>query len=103
MTRAFGVGAVVIAKRDSGVCRAGERGVCYEVYDRGDGTVGHGVLFERGGYDGFSPEDVELFLELTGIVVAQLEDYQFEHVGGLLRDYRRGVFRAAFERPAAIA
>ena len=45
------VGSLVIAKRDTRVCRVGEPGVCYEVYQL-DGRPGWSFLFEQGGHDG---------------------------------------------------
>src|SRR5262245_30870199 len=59
------VGSLVFAKRGSGVCAPGERGVCYEVYQLG-GRPGYSILFQGGRYDGFSPDEVETFLEVTG-------------------------------------
>lgn len=102
MTSEFGVGTVVIATRDTGICRQGERGVCYEVYARGDGTNGHSILFERGGYDGFSPDEVALCLTVTDQVIPELQEYEFRNVGQLSSDHRRGVFKAAFKQPGAI-
>jgi hypothetical protein len=73
------VGTLVTAKRDSGVCRAGERGVCYETYTLG-GRPGYSFIFERGGYDGFSPEDVDAFLHVTDRVCPEVANYQFTNV-----------------------
>ena len=70
MTRAtpgIQVGSIALATRASGVCDAGERGVCYEVYALG-GRPGYSFIFDQGRYDGFSPEDVALFLTITGEV-----------------------------------
>jgi hypothetical protein len=89
------VGTLVIARRASGVCAAGERGVCYEVYQL-DGRPGYGILFQHGGYDGFSPDDVALFLDITGRVCPAVADYRFTNVTRLHRDYREGRFVAAF-------
>ncbi len=89
------VGGLVIAKRASGVCAAGERGVCYERYQLG-GRPGYSIVFQRGGYDGFSPDDVELFLEVTGRVCPEVADYSFTNVTQLDRDFRAGRFAAAF-------
>jgi len=65
--RAIQCGTVAIATRQSGVCDPGERGVCVEVYELG-GRPGYSFLFEQGRYDGFSPEDVGMFLEVTPTV-----------------------------------
>jgi hypothetical protein len=89
------VGSLAIATRASGVCDMGERGVCYERYTLGR-RPGYSFLFERGRYDGFSPEDVVLFLTITGEVCAAVADYQFTNVMQLARDVTRGRFAAAF-------
>ena len=62
------VGTLAVAKRGSGVCKEGEVGVCYEVYTLGD-RPSYSFIFERGRFDGFSPRDVELFLEPLEVVV----------------------------------
>jgi hypothetical protein len=89
------VGSQVIAKRASGVNAAGERGVCYEVYQL-DGRPGYSIIFERGGYDGFSPQDVEIFLHVTGQHCPAVADYHFNNVTRLKRDFDEGRFAAAF-------
>src|SRR5262249_23116362 len=71
---AIQVGSLAIATRTSGVCDVGERSVCDEVYARG-GRPGYSFLFEQGRYDGFSPEDVALFLTITGEVCAAVAAY----------------------------
>ena len=75
----------IIAKHQSGVCDAGERGVCYESF-----------IFEQGRYDGFSPEDVGVFPTVTGAVCRTVTDYQFTSVTRLPRDFEQGRFAAAF-------
>ena len=94
-TPAIQVGSLALATRASGVCDVGERGVCYEVYELG-GRPGYSFLFEQGRYDGFSPEDVALFLTITGEVCAVVSDYQFTNVTRLQRDWAQGRFAAAF-------
>lgn len=89
------VGSLVIAKRASGVNAASERGVCYEVYQLG-GRPGYSILFERGGYDGFSPQDVEMFLHATGQHCPAVADYRFANVTRLARDFAEGRFAEAF-------
>jgi Family of unknown function (DUF6166) len=89
------LGSLVTAKRASGVCAAGERGVCYELYKL-NGRPGYGILFEAGGYDGFSPDDVEMFLDVTGQVCPDVAGYRFSNVMQLDRDFRAGRFAAAF-------
>ena len=94
-TPAIQVGSLAIATRASGVCDVGERGVCYEVYALG-GRPGYSFLFEQGRYDGFSPEDVALFLPITGEVCAAVAAYQFTNVTRLQRDWAQGRFATAF-------
>lgn len=97
---AIQLGSLVIAKRDTGVCAAGERGVCYELY-RLDGRAGQSFIFERGGYDGFSPDEVKLMLTVTGEICPQVSDYHFINVMRLQKDFYEGRFADAFE-PAAV-
>ena len=89
------VGSLVIAKRASGVCDIGEHGACYEVYELA-GRPGWSFIFESGRYDGFSPEDVDTFLEVTGEVCQEVADYSFTNVGQLCRDFQRGRFDPVF-------
>lgn len=93
------VGTLVTAKRWGGVCSEGERGVCYEVYTLGN-RLGYGILFEQGKYDGFSPSEVELVLEVHPVTAASIEGYQFENVGKLSQDYLAGQFKEAFQKAA---
>jgi len=94
-TPAIQVGSLAIATRTSGVCDVGERGVCYEVYELG-GRPGFSFIFERGRSDGFSPEDVALFLTITGEVCDAVADYTFTNVTRLSRDFAQGRFAPAF-------
>ena len=89
------VGSLAVAKRASGVCDAGEVGVCYEVYQLA-GRTGYSFIFESGRYDGFSPGDIQMFLDLTGRVCEAVADYRFRNVTQLMRDFRAGRFAAAF-------
>ena len=89
------VGSLVIAKRASGVCDPGERGVCYEVYELA-GRPGWNFIFASGRYDGFSPEDVATFLKVTGVVCQEVATYQFRNVGQLYRDFQCGRFDPGF-------
>jgi hypothetical protein len=89
------VGTQVVAKNATRVCAAGERGVCYELYQLG-GRPGYGILFQGGGYDGFSPDDVALFLDVTGRVCPEVAGYRFTNVARLQRDFQEGRFAAAF-------
>jgi hypothetical protein len=89
------VGSLAIATRASGVCDVGERGVCDEVDTRG-GRPGFSFLFAQGRYDGFSPEDVAMFLRITGEVCAAVADDQCINVVRLTRDWAQGRCAAAF-------
>lgn len=93
---AIQLGSLVVAKRDIGICAAGERGVCYELYSL-DGRAGYSFIFERGGYDGFSPDEVELMLEVSGDRCPQVMDYHFTNVLCLQKDFYDGRFADAFE------
>ena len=94
-TPAIQVGSLALATRASGVSNVGERGVCYEVYTLG-GRPGYSFIFEKGRYDGFSPEDVALFLTITGEVCTAVAAYQFINVSRLSRDFAQGRFAPAF-------
>jgi hypothetical protein len=98
------VGSIAIAKRASGEWSVDEPGVCYEVYELED-RAGYSFIFEKGGYDGFSPEDVETYLHVTGEQSAALADCQFKNEGRLSADHAAGVFQRAFDRalPRAVA
>ena len=89
------VGSLVIARRTTGVCDAGERGVCYEEYTL-ENRPGWSFIFESGRHDGFSPEEVALILEDTGDICREVADYEFTSVMRLMSDFRRGRFAAAF-------
>ena len=52
--------------------------------------------FESGRYDGFSPEDVATFLEVTGVVCQEVADYQFQNVWQLCQDFQHGRFDPVF-------
>jgi hypothetical protein len=94
-TPAIQVGSLAIATRASGVCDVGERGVCDEVYARG-GRPGYSFLFEQGRSDGFSTEDVALFLTIIGEVCTAVADYPFINMTRLSRDVAQGRFAPAF-------
>ena len=89
------IGSLVVVKRNTAICDEGEVGVCYELYELED-RPGYGFIFERGGYDGFSPEEIDTFLDVTGVVLPSIALYEFENVGRLKRDFRRGRFKEAF-------
>jgi len=98
------VGSIAVAKRAIGEWSLDEPGVCYEVYELEDGA-GYSFIFEKGGCDGFSPEDVETFLHVTGEQSAFRADYQFKNEGRLSADDAGGMFQPAFDiaSPRAVA
>jgi hypothetical protein len=91
------VGSIAVAKRATGVCDVDEIGVCYEIY-RIDWRPGYSFIFEQGRYDGFSPDEVEMMLDVTGDVCQVVADYEFTDVLQLCEDYCRGRFAPAFTR-----
>lgn len=72
----------------------GTVGVCYEVYTLGN-RLGYGVIFPTGDYDGFSPDDVERFLDIVGFSPG-IASYTFTNVMQLGRDHAFGVFNDVF-------
>ena len=88
------VGGLVVAKKMSGVCDPGERGVVYEAYGLA-GRLGCSIIFESGRHDGFSPCEVDFFLDVTGEVCEPLAGYRFENVHRLCVDFGNGVFEPA--------
>ena len=92
---AIQVGTVVVAKRRSAVCDVGEPGVCYEVYEL-DGRPGWSFIFRSGRYDGFSPDEVDTFLHVTGTVCRPVAGYRFRNVIRLTQDFHAGFFNPAF-------
>ena len=92
------VGTFAVATKDTAICRTGKLGVCYGVYQLGN-QPGYSFIFERGGYDGFSPQDVELFLEVTEVVFKSIKTYRFTDVGRLLKDFLAGRFSEVLNSP----
>lgn len=73
-----------------GGVKPGAVGIVYEVYDRSgrEGeSEGYGIIFGSGDYDGFSPDDIDNFVELTGEVAEAYRSYHFANVGRLARDF----------------
>ena len=91
------VGSLAIAMHDTGVCRFGEPAVCYEAYTI-DGRPGWSFIFERGRFDGFSPDEVRIMLHVTGERAGDVAGYAFHDVGQLARDHAAGHFAEAFAR-----
>lgn len=90
------VGSLVIAKRATSICNAGERGVCYEEYTL-ENRPGWSFIFESGRYDGFSPDEVDFVLNVTGEICPEIVDYEFRSVSFLTNDFRRGRFACVFQ------
>lgn len=84
-------GSPVVAKKTSGVCDRGERGVVYEAYELGK-PPGWSVIFQNGRHDGFSPSNVDFFLDVIEEVCEDLTSYKFENVLRLVDDFGRGAF-----------
>lgn len=78
------VGRLVITKRTTGVCDTGERGGCDEEYLHGH-RPGWRILFKSGRHDGFSPDEVELMLEITGEICREVADYELTSALCLMR------------------
>lgn len=95
------IGQLVIEKEGCHLWAIGEVGVCYETYYLGN-RFGFSCIFERGGYDGFSPEDEELFLTVIPQICGELAFYHFDNAFKLLVDHQMGVFKPAFERAKKI-
>lgn len=101
------VGAVMEAGKAFGDVEPGMLGVVYERYDRTnfdfdrEDNIGVSILFETGFYDGFSMHDLEACsVRYTGKVDQLSSYYQFENVGQLDEDFRRGIFdRALGKKP----
>jgi len=89
-----GVGTLVRLKCDCLGNKAGTTGVCYEVYEL-SGRKGYSFIFENGRYDGFSPDEVDVFLEELGDYTP-ISSYKFKNVIKLTEDFRNGVFDEAF-------
>lgn len=70
--------------------------MCYEIYTL-EGRPGYSFIFEKGDFDGFSPRDVETFLEVFDLVVPSVTTYTFTNVSRLVQDYRKGRFAEALE------
>jgi len=62
------------------------RGVCFNDY-----VSGSQFIFENGEYDGFSNEDIKLFLNIIDFSY-ELESYIFYNVMVVSQDYRSGKF-----------
>ena len=91
-------GTIAYAKRASALWKSGERGVCYEVYQIGE-RPGYSFIFENGGYDGFSEDDLTSWLELTEEVAPSVVGFKFRNVMHLSGAYEAGRFAVALNKP----
>lgn len=95
LKRKVKVGTLVQSIVTTAICRNGEVGVCYEVYDRG--IQGFSFIFNGGGYDGFSPQEVENMLKILGQTTEKgIKNYIFRNVMTLTHHHNIGVFDNAF-------
>lgn len=67
----------------------------YDAYEFG-ANAGRSVIFEKGGYDGFSTAELERFLIPEGSVDAGATQYVFHSAGRLARDHSLGAFSFRF-------
>lgn len=91
------VGTKVKAKRAFPPLRveAGSIGYVYENYKFGSGKnehIGASIIFEKGGYDGFSLDEQAEFLEDLGIDT-RYEHYHFTGVINLYADFMDGFWK----------
>ena len=87
----FPLGARVYAKKPSGICSLGEPGLVVEEYSLG-GRQGRTLLFKSGNYDGFSIEDLNVFIVPEGTVDKACSCYAFSNVGRLAQDHQKKLF-----------
>jgi hypothetical protein len=57
---------------------------------------GYAFIFEKGGYDGFSLDEIEVFLQVTGERSEMLAGYEFKDVGRFSAEHAAGVFQSTF-------
>lgn len=88
------VGSRVLARVTTAICQEGELGLVYETYTSHyhPQQPGVSVIFQRGGYDGFSYRDQIRMLLNTGEIEPSMIGYQFTNVINLCRDYEQGRF-----------
>ena len=79
---------------------AGTLGVCYEVYKL-DGCPGYSFIFANGGYDGFSPSEVNMFLIRIGRDES-VADYEFTNVMKLTEDFDNGRLGVVSQGPSGM-
>jgi len=90
------VGDVVLVAKRSGVNAAGAVGVVVEQY-RLANRDGWTILFRDGRYDGFSPDDCDLFGVCKFAHAQSIADYQFKNAVRLAYDFEASRFAEAFD------
>jgi hypothetical protein len=84
------LGREVRAKKEFASVFVGEPGIVYERYTL-EGRPGYSIIFKNSGfYDGFSPDDVDLLLDITEIVHSHMRGYEFKSIDRLTRDFQGG-------------
>lgn len=94
------VGTLVVAKRRTRICEQGERGVCFDVYDFGKiDFEGYSIIFQNGGYEGFTPNEVDRDLQILDRVDDAIANYEYANARQLMMDFKNGVFDIVWQRP----
>ena len=91
------VGDLVMVVQPSGVNGPYARAVVVERYELAE-RPGWTLLFEDGRFNGFSPLDCETFNVVRLGHLCALETYRFRSATHLTRDWRAGVFAAAWPK-----
>jgi len=86
------VGTIVKLKKECLGNKPGTIGVCFNDYD-----TGSQFIFENGEYDGFSDEEIKLFLDIIDFSY-ELETYDFISVMYLADDFKKGVFDSVLKQ-----
>lgn len=94
------VGSRVYCARACGIAAAEEPGIVYESYSLG-GRKGVSIIFQNGGYDGFSPEDCCAFILPEGSLCPNASSYRFANAMQLAADHRAKKFDFSSHRPFA--
>lgn len=88
------VGQKVILKKSMLGEHVGSVGYVYETYHDFDDSNcrGASIIFMGGGYDGFSVEEQNLYLEI-GDVDQRYSMYEFQDINRVWRDYKNGYWK----------
>lgn len=85
-------GAVVTVAIEFGsIADEGQRGIVFMVEQQVKQEI-YGVVFERGGYDWFSPDAVDRYLVATGLIASGAAAYRYRSAALLQADFENGVF-----------